>query len=205
MKRKHGSDSGSDSAADSAADSGSDFQPSPTPAPVNKKPNVKPDIKPDIKPKVTKSPTKRASPSKAGGSGKLPPGSKAALASLIVQRGLASLPSHAECAEIVSRAALYCQPSLLGSESLQCCETGCRQTAASEGQLTTSDGHDACASAQSAGSAQGRAQEAAEVGGDSGIGHRRRRVQTAPETYWHRPIRLFKCSQLNSQRVKRQA
>ncbi|EKC99003.1 hypothetical protein A1Q2_06757 [Trichosporon asahii var. asahii CBS 8904] len=100
MKRKHGSDSGSDSAADSAADSGSDFQPSPTPAPVNKKPNVKPDIKPDIKPKVTKSPTKRASPSKAGGSGKLPPGSKAALASLIVQRGLASLPSHAECAEI---------------------------------------------------------------------------------------------------------
>lgn len=93
MKRKQRSDDSSDS----GAGSGSDFKPSPSPPPAD----VKPDVKPDIKPKATKSP-KRASPSKGGGSGKLPPGSKAALASLIVQRGIACLPSHAECADIVS-------------------------------------------------------------------------------------------------------
>lgn len=94
MKRKHGREESSDS----GSHSGSDFRPSPSQQPADKKP----DIKADIKPKVTKSPAKHASPSKAGGSGKLPPGSKAALAALIVKRGVASLPSHSECAEIVS-------------------------------------------------------------------------------------------------------
>lgn len=96
MKRKHGSESDSDS----GAGSGSDYRPSPSSPPAA---DTKPDVKPDVKPKASKATSKRspASPSK-GGSGKLPPGSKAALAALIVQRGVAALPSHAECAHIVS-------------------------------------------------------------------------------------------------------
>lgn len=136
-KRKHGSDDDSSS----NGDSGSDFAPSPSP-PVDKKP----DIKPDIKPKVTKSPVKRASPSKAGGTGKLPPGSKAALASLIVQRGLASLPSHAECAEIVSGPThLPCPYSQSSGEGVVE-----EQLGGPDSELTISDGHDAGAGAQPA-------------------------------------------------------
>lgn len=61
----------------------------------------KPDLKPDLLDEEKPNTKTRTKPKSAGGA-KLPPGAKAAFATLIVQRGLANLPPHTEIAALVS-------------------------------------------------------------------------------------------------------